>query len=202
MPRTANPQTKEKLLNAAESLMLRKGFAAASVDQICAAASLTKGSFFHYFKSKEQLGAEAVKRFYERGQAMFRAAPYRKLPDPLQRIYGHCDMIIEMAGNPKMTGGCLVGTIAQEMAASDQRMRRVCADCFADWTNDLMHDMELARREHAPRARWDAASLAQHCIAVIEGALILVKSTGNGRPLADSASHLKRYLELLFEGNA
>ena len=53
MPRTANPQTRAKLLDAAEELMLRKGFAAASVDDICASARVTKGSFFHYFKNKD-----------------------------------------------------------------------------------------------------------------------------------------------------
>jgi TetR/AcrR family transcriptional regulator, transcriptional repressor for nem operon len=202
MSRTANPQTRQKLLDAAEAVMLRKGYAAASVEEICDAAGLTKGSFFHYFETKEAIAIEAVKRFYERGQAWFRSLPYRQLRDPLQRVYGHCDALIAMARDPVAMRGCLVGTIAQEMAASDRTMRGVCRACFNDWADDLRKDIELAKAEHAPRARWEPQTLAEHCVAVTEGALILVKAAGDGRPMAESIGHLKRYLKLLFEGNA
>src|SRR5689334_24216214 len=56
--------TKEKLLDAAQQLMLSKGFPATTVDEICDTAGFTKGSFFHYFESKEQLGKEVLNRFY------------------------------------------------------------------------------------------------------------------------------------------
>ena len=58
--------TKEKLLEAAQQLMLAKGFPATTVDEICEAAGFTKGSFFHYFESKEHLGKEVLDRFYQK----------------------------------------------------------------------------------------------------------------------------------------
>jgi len=60
--------TKTRLLDAAERLMLAKGFSATTVDDICETAKLTKGSFFHYFESKDELGEELLEHFCTAGQ--------------------------------------------------------------------------------------------------------------------------------------
>jgi len=59
------PETKRKLVDAGVNLMRRRGFNATTVDDICAAAGVTKGAFFHYFKSKDDLATAAVIRFHE-----------------------------------------------------------------------------------------------------------------------------------------
>src|SRR3979409_1990488 len=108
--RTAQVQspTKEKLLDAAQQLMLVKGFPATTVDEICATAGFTKGSFFHYFESKEQLGKEVLDRFYFFLQQTVQQGSFRKKSDPLQRVYGYVDRFIEMYTNPEMPSGCLL----------------------------------------------------------------------------------------------
>ncbi len=65
MENLRNPPTKEKLLDTAIGLMLKKGFTATSVDEICQTAGLTKGSFFYYFESKEDLADAALHRFWQ-----------------------------------------------------------------------------------------------------------------------------------------
>jgi TetR/AcrR family transcriptional repressor of nem operon len=200
MPRLPNPKAREKLLDAAERTMLRKGFEAASLDDICQAAGLTKGSFFHYFRNKNQVAAEAVKRFYQRGREMFRTAPYQKLADPLKRVHGFLDLVARIGVDGKMADGCLIGIVAQEMSATNPELRRTCADCFSEWATGLAADLELAKAKHAPRAKWNARTLADHFIAVFEGALILMKSKQDSRALPESAAHLKRYVTLLFDG--
>ncbi|MGO4376156.1 TetR/AcrR family transcriptional regulator, partial [Paenibacillus sp. MCAF20] len=57
------PEKKNKLLNASLQLMLSKGYYATTVDEICAEASVTKGSFFHYFKNKEDIGKATLDHF-------------------------------------------------------------------------------------------------------------------------------------------
>ncbi|MGH2670894.1 MAG: TetR/AcrR family transcriptional regulator, partial [bacterium] len=66
----ATPPSKARLLDAAERLMLAKGFEATTVDEICGAAKLTKGGFFHYFHSKEDLGRQLLERFCASGSRM------------------------------------------------------------------------------------------------------------------------------------
>src|SRR5438445_9036880 len=93
----SDPLTKQKLLDAAQELMLAKGFTATSVDEICDTASLTKGSFFHYFESKEHLGRAVVEHFYAWRRQMFEQAPFHQIKDPLERVFGRIDFFIDMA---------------------------------------------------------------------------------------------------------
>src|SRR6266478_3420888 len=73
------PETKRKLLDAGVSLMRHRGFNATTVDEVCAEAGVTKGGFFHYFKSKDDLATAAVDRFYEMKAKQFADAPFRGL---------------------------------------------------------------------------------------------------------------------------
>ncbi|MCA9773881.1 MAG: helix-turn-helix transcriptional regulator, partial [Myxococcales bacterium] len=79
-PRNDSGITRERLLGAAQELMMEKGYAATSVDQICARAGLTKGSFFHHFRGKEDLAVAAADHFGAMAERIFSAAPYRQLP--------------------------------------------------------------------------------------------------------------------------
>jgi TetR/AcrR family transcriptional regulator, transcriptional repressor for nem operon len=199
MPRPPCPETRTKLLDAAEELMLAQGYTATSVEEICDAAGLTKGSFFHYFDSKHDLGVAAVQRFYDRNRAMFRDAPFRRLSDPRARVLSYLDFVSEFSRQPAAARGCLVGTVAQELAVSDKEMRAVCAWCFTDWADVLKADLELAKKQHAPRARWKPQTMANHIVAVIQGSLILAKSSQDPSGMAENLAHLKRYVTLLFE---
>src|SRR5277367_5926926 len=95
------PETKRKLVDAGVSLMRRQGFNATTVDDICWAAGVTKGGFFHYFKSKEDIAKAAVVRFHEGKRRDLDNAPFRKLADPLDRVYGRLDFAKESTGGDK-----------------------------------------------------------------------------------------------------
>src|SRR6266436_3611232 len=105
--------TKEKLLDAAQRLMLVKGFPSTTIDEICGAARLTKGSFFHYFDSKDELGKEVLVRYAARKQQIWQAAPFVKNSDPLRRVYGYLDFAVQMYNKPESQNGCLLGHFAQ-----------------------------------------------------------------------------------------
>src|SRR5580700_7268955 len=83
--------TKTKLLDAALMVIRAKGYTATTVDDICEAAGVTKGAFFHHFKSKEELAVEAAKHWGTRTSALFASAPFRALPDPLDRVLAYID---------------------------------------------------------------------------------------------------------------
>lgn len=198
-PRADSP-AKERLLDAAQRLMLAKGFVATTVDDICEAAGLTKGSFFHYFDSKEDLAGATLDRFVAAKAASFRQAPFGKKRDPLQRVYGYLDFIIEMARQPGAPSGCLLGNFAQELSDTHPKIRTQCAGHFAQWTASFKRDPDEAKTEHAPRAPIDTESLAEHFIAVLEGALILAKTRQDRKPIEAHLRHFKRYVQSLFEG--
>ena len=106
---------RQKLLDAALSLIRAKGYEATTVDDLCAAAGVTKGAFFHHFASKETLAVAAAEYWSETTGAFFAAAPYHRHTDPLQRVLGYIDFrkAILTGKVPEFT--CLVGTMVQEV---------------------------------------------------------------------------------------
>src|SRR5580704_6622878 len=84
-------ESKSRLLDAALHVIRAKGYAAATVDDICDYAGLTKGSFFHHFDSKAQLALAAADHFCEMASRIFATAPYHALSDPLDRLLGYVD---------------------------------------------------------------------------------------------------------------
>jgi TetR/AcrR family transcriptional repressor of nem operon len=193
--------TKGRLLDGAERLMLAKGFVATTVDEICAAAGVTKGSFFHYFKSKDDLAKAVLERFCEIRARLMHESPLRNKKDPLERVYGSIDTFIEMSRSPLAKNGCLLGNFAQELSDSHPGMRSLCEQRFAEWAAVLKQELDEAKTKHLPGSRLDTESLAEHFIAIIEGALILAKAKQDMGVLGKSLRHFRRYLESLFEQN-
>ncbi len=77
-------ELKTKLLNAALNAIRAKGYAATTIDDICREAGVTKGSFFHHFKGKDDLALSAVSHWGTTTEAFFASAPYRRSSDPLE----------------------------------------------------------------------------------------------------------------------
>ena len=200
MVRTAleHPPTKDRLLDAAERLMLAHGFAATTVDEICEAAKLTKGRFFHYFESKEELGQELLERFYALSRQK-RQGAWSKERDPLKRVYGYIDFMIKMSNECAGSQGCLLGTFAQELSDTNPKIRSMCEQAFGQWTQMLRRDLQEAKAQYAPRASFDTKSLAEHFIAILEGSKILARTQQDARIVEKNLGHFRRYLESVFE---
>jgi TetR/AcrR family transcriptional repressor of nem operon len=195
----ARSTTKDKFLEAATRLMLRKGCTATTIDEICQAAGFTKGGFFHHFKSKEQLAEEVLNRFFALQQEAIAEGGYRKHKDPLRRLYGYVNRLIELSKGPEMLNGCLLGSFTHEMAGTSPAMRKLCARRFAQWAESFKRDLDGAKAQHAPQAAFDTASLAEHLVAVLQGSMILAKAQQDSKVFERNLQHFKRYLKELFE---
>jgi TetR/AcrR family transcriptional repressor of nem operon len=190
---------RQKLLEAALSLVRTKGYAATTVDDICAAAGVTKGAFFHHFRNKEALGIAVADYWSEMTGAFFEAAPYHKYQDPLDRVLGYIDFrkAILTGKVPEFT--CLVGTMVQEVYETCPAIREACDASISGHAAKVEVDIAEAIRRHGIRAKWTAGSLALHTQAVLQGAFILAKAKGGAAVAEESTDHLRRYIELLFQ---
>src|ERR1700690_2086778 len=81
--------SKARLMDAATQVIRTKGYSATTVEEICHAATLTKGSFFHHFKSKDDLALATVLHWNASTEQLFADADYRKARDPLDRLLGY-----------------------------------------------------------------------------------------------------------------
>ena len=191
-------ESKMKLLEATLKLVRRKGYSATRVEDICAEAGLTKGSFFHHFKSKEDLALAAVAVWDAHSVETFAAAPYHDAADPLSRIISYIEFrkAILTGDLPDFT--CFAGTIVQEAYRTHPDVSGACARSITSHAKTLEADIRAATREHGIRATWTAESLALYIVAVTQGGFILAKATGSADAAAETLDHLRRYIELLF----
>jgi len=193
------PETKGKLVDAGVNLMRNRGFNATTVDDICAAAGVTKGGFFHYFKSKADLATAAVIRFHELKSKQFAEAPFRRLADPLDRVFGRLDFAKEASGGAKgLTKGCLIGVFAQELSFTNPELRLVCEDRFARIAKDFETDLAEAKALYAPRSAFNPKRLAMLYVSIVQGSLILAKASESNRVLVENIEQFRAYLQLLF----
>ncbi len=197
---TPRDNARARLLQAALGLIRTKGYSATSVDELCAAAGVTKGAFFHHFDSKEALAVAAADFWSETTGALFAAAPYHAHDDPLDRILGYIDFRGQLLNGPVEAFTCLVGTMVQEVFATNPAIRTACLASIAGHAEALEADIAAAIARYGMRET-SARSLALHTQAVLQGGFILAKATGGPQVAADSITHLKRYFELLFKGS-
>ncbi len=202
-PGTAQPLartgSRQKLIDAAIALIRERGYAATSVDDLCGMAGVTKGAFFHHFKSKDTLAIAATDYWIERCSALFDAAPYRACSDPLDRILGYLDFRRALLRGTLVEFSCLAGTMVQEVYVSHPDIARVCRESICGHAATLEADIAAAMKRYRIRAHWTAASLAMHAQAVMQGAIILAKAKGGAGVAVESIEHLRRYIELLFK---
>jgi TetR/AcrR family transcriptional repressor of nem operon len=198
VPRPANPQTRTRLLDAALMVIRAQGYAATTVDDICKAAGLSKGSFFHHFASKEDLAVASARYWSEMTGALFVAADYHKAADPLERLLGYVELRRQLIQGTLPEFTCLVGTMAQETYDSSTEIRDACWASIHGHAETLVADIQAAIDARGLSPAWTAESLALHTQAVIQGGFILAKASGDARHAIDAIDHLSRYIECLF----
>jgi TetR/AcrR family transcriptional repressor of nem operon len=174
--------TREKLVRSAERLMLRDGYSATRVDEVIRKARLSKGSFYHFFDSKEALGLAALEHYYADRVGRLAAGPYATEPDPLRRAHGFLKHASDVAADLWSTG-CLLANLAADAAGSS----RVISNALRKQTSELRALLaDLLGPLATPETT--AAELADQFLVCVEGSIVLTR-------IYDDPTFLRRGLE-------
>lgn len=190
---------RDRLLEAGVRLVREQGFAATSLDELCKAAGVTKGAFFHHFASKEALGVALADYWSQSTGAFFAEAPFHHHADPAERVLGYIDLRIKLLSGPVESFSCVAGTMVQEAFLSSDAIRDACQRSIMGNARALEDDLAAALTRSGAKGV-TAASLARHVQAVIQGAFVLAKAEGGENAAASAREelhHLRRYFELL-----
>ncbi len=197
-PLPTKRDARNRLLAAALRVIRTQGYAGTSVDALCQAAGVTKGAFFHHFESKEALAIAAARHWTDMTGGFFATAPYHDHADPLDRVLGYIDFRKSILQGALPDYTCLVGTMVQETYSTAPAIRDAAAASITGHAATLEPDIAAAMATRGISGDWSAMSLALHTQAVIQGAFILAKATGDVNIAAASINHLRRYVALLF----
>lgn len=179
-------------------MIRQKGYAATTVDDLCSAAGVTKGAFFHHFASKEDVGVAAAQYWSQVTGALFAQAPYHAPAEPLDRVFAYIDFRAALIQGTTAEFTCLAGTMAQETFETAPAIRDACYASISGHAATLESDIAAAIAQHGVPDGVSASSLALHTQAVLQGAFILAKAKDDPGIALESVAHLRRYVALLF----
>jgi len=192
-------ESKTRFLQAALQVIRAKGYTATTVEDVCEAAGLTKGSFFHHFDSKEELALAAADYWTEGAGALFASAPYHVRADPLERLLAYVDFRKALLTGEIADFTCLTGTMVQEVYETHPAIRDACDRSISRHVEMLEPDIAEAMRTYEVIGGWTARSLALYTQAVLQGSFILAKAKGGPAVAEDCLDHLRRHIEMLFQ---
>ncbi|MDO6965382.1 TetR/AcrR family transcriptional regulator [Rhizobium alvei] len=188
---------RDRIIDAAIAAVRMRGYADTTVDEICAAAKVSKGSFFHHFRNKEDLARAAIDHWNRFTGAIFEQAPYQQDPDPLNRLLGYIDFRMAILDRPVEEFTCLLGTLVQEIYQTHPAIRTDCDDGMASHIALLMRDIEAAKAIYAPHADWDGGSIGYFIQSVLQGSFIFAKAQGDAAVVRSNLILLRRFIESL-----
>ncbi|HEX7007524.1 MAG TPA: helix-turn-helix domain-containing protein [Alphaproteobacteria bacterium] len=202
MPRDGSA-TRTSIMDAAEALILGRGFAATSVDEIIERAGITKGAFFYHFKSKADLAHALVERFAARDAAQLEdkmSRAERLARDPLQQTLIFVGLFQEeMALLDDPGVGCLFASYCYEAQLFDDAVLALIRSAMEHWRLRFGAKLEEVIALYPPRLPVTAESLADLISTVFEGAFLMSRMFGDSKLVAEQLGHYRNYLELLFQ---
>lgn len=195
--------TRGRIMDAAQDAVLAKGFAATSIDEIVAAAEVTRSGFFYHFKDKNTLARALLDRYIDDENALFdrlfeRARELHE--DPLHAMLVGLKLMSElMADLPEAHPGCLVATTCYQDQLFDPEVRDLNRQAFLGWRARFRHYFDEIAARYPPREATDLDALADMVSGMIEGGLILSRAFRDRQALVGQVLMLRQHVKLLFE---
>jgi AcrR family transcriptional regulator len=179
--------SRERMVRSAASLIRSRGLSATSFSEVLADSGAPRGSIYHHFPDgKRQLAEDAIRWTAERALAYLRAGAAVTASEVLERFIDMWRQIVLTSGG---AAGCVVAGVAIDTDAGEVGQIEVVRATFRSWIAMLAEQLESAG---VPSER--ATPIATATMAGMEGALILCRAEGNGRPLDTIALELHRLL--------
>lgn len=195
--------TRAKIMNAAESIILDRGFGGTTVSTVIEQAGVSKGAFFHHFSSKAELGEVLVQRYADQDaehleQTLLKAEGLSD--DPLQQLLIFVKLFeqeIESLEEP--FPGCLFASYLQQSELFDHNILNIIRGSMLLWRTRVLDKLKRIEQEYPPRRKVDLESLADMLMVIFEGSFVLSQSLNENKVIARQLSHYHSYLQLLFD---
>jgi len=199
---TKGEKTKERILDAAQGIVLAKGFSGTSIDEIIAEADITKGGFFYHFRGKSDLARELMRRYLADDEAFFMeliAKAEGLVEDPLQRTLLFLKLLAQaMEEMEDVHPGCLVASFTYESQQFDPEVQQLVAEGVARWRELFVARFEPILTKYPMKEEVPLDVLADHLSALFEGGILLSRTMNDSSILVNQLMQFRQHVRLLF----
>jgi len=197
--RRAKRTSKEKLVQAARDLMLAQGYPITSVDEIIKAAGVSKGSFYHYFDSKEELGLTAMHEFLADGAALMMDGPFQDVADPEKRAIAFLKHVESIAMR-LWDHGCLLVMFSVDLAGTSPRVREETTAVLLGLVERLATILRPLAKDGGGNMPMTAKAMANMYLAIIDGSLVYARATGDSGSIVRNLRAFRQQIEAVSKG--
>lgn len=172
-------ETKARIVTAAAALMVERGVAATSVDDVLRASGVGKSQFYHYFTAKTDLVAAVLRHqlgVVLRDQDRFDITTW-------DGIEGWLNSLVAQLEERGFVSGCPLGSIVTEVIDQDERLHSLAAEAFARWEDTLAGGLQALKDTGGLRFDADPETLAEEALASIQGGYLLAMVKRQARPM-------------------
>ena len=192
---SASRSTRERLIESALYLFWLKGYEATSIADILDRAQANAGSFYHFFKRKEDLLLAVLQLYSDSIDAVIVAPVRERHSDPIERVFGILEFYRRNLVATNNTYGCPIGRLALEIAPEQDEVHRRLADNFDGWTRAVERLLADAGDRFPPGT--NLAALATFVLTVMEGGVMQARAHRDLAPFDASVAQLREHFRLL-----
>jgi len=178
-----NEETRKKLLDVGVSMFIDQGYHGTGIQGVVDMAGIPKGSFYNYFKSKEDFGSKTIIHFAERFKEFLGKIEVDSRKDAYSAINRFFDDLIDSFEMNDFKEGCLIGNLAAEISDSSKINRETMSKCMNEWRDILMVILNRAQEQGKIRDDIQANELADFLLNSLEGAILRMKIETSSRSL-------------------
>ncbi len=188
------PNTRDRIIETGAEIIHRKGFNHTGIQEILNAASVPKGSFYNYFKSKDDFGLQIIDYFSVHFKRIAKDTLEDTTVSPLNRIYGFLTAFMEYFESQNYAGGCPIGNLAQEMGDLSPAFRKKLSEAIDMMVDAYSRVLAAAQRDGKLLKNLDIRDTARFIVAGWHGAIIQMKLTQSLAPLKNHRKFIFDYI--------
>jgi TetR/AcrR family transcriptional repressor of nem operon len=191
------PATRQRIVESALYLFWLRGYAATGIAEILSRSNANSGSFYHFFKTKEELLLAVLELYLQTLEPIIVDPVSRRFADPIARVFGVLEFYRGNLLKTDCSYGCPIGRLALEIPEEQFRVHKRLADNFDGWTSAIEKFLQAAH-DRFP-AGTDMATLAKFVLTVMEGGVMQARAHRSIVPFDAGVEHLRGYFQLLYQ---
>jgi len=196
MSRTRDAEsTRSEILRVAFDEIYKHGFQATSVNGIVAKTNVTKGAFFHYFPTKNDLGYALADEVLRDMMLNRWVRPLNAYRNPVQGMVKTYKKLMEATTDQELSLGCPLNNLTQEMSAVDPVFRDKLRDVLQTWIDETEKHLRKARDDGYLRPNVDPRMAAEFAVMVEEGSFAVLKNLGDRKVYRSLYEGFREFME-------